>query len=140
MAGGGLQPRSKSGRYKPLAEINVTPFVDVMLVLLVVFMITAPMLTSGVQVDLPKASVGNLPKDNKPLEIAIDQNGAIFIADTAIEAKELIPRLEAIAGNRKDTRIYVRGDHRLDYGRVMEIIGMINKAGFLKVALVSDPR
>ncbi len=140
MGGGALQPRSKSGRYKPLAEINVTPFVDVMLVLLVVFMITAPMLTAGVQVDLPKASLGNLPKDSKPLEIAIDQNGAIFIADTAIGAKELIPRLEAIAGNRKDTRIYVRGDHRLDYGRVMEIIGMINKAGFLKVALVSDPR
>jgi len=137
--GGDLRSRSKSGRYKPLAEINVTPFVDVMLVLLVVFMITAPLLTAGVKVDLPKASAGNLPKDDKPLEIAIDQNGAIFIADTAIEADELIPRLEAIAGNRKDTRIYVRGDRKLDYGRVMQVIGMINKAGFLKVALVSDP-
>lgn len=140
IGGGGMRAggRAASGRYKPLAEINVTPFVDVMLVLLVVFMITAPLLTAGVQVDLPKASVKNLPKDDKPLEIAIDQNGAIFMADTAISDAELIPRLEAIAGTRRDLRIYVRGDRRLEYGRVMQIIGAINKAGFLKVALVAD--
>ncbi len=126
------------GRYRPLAEINVTPFVDVMLVLLIVFMVTAPLLTAGVPVDLPKASAQNLPQDSKPLEIAVDQNGAIFIADTEIEFAQLVPRLSAIAGGRFDTRIYVRGDRRLDYGRVMSVIGAINAAGFTKVALVTD--
>ena len=131
---------SGSGRYRPLAEINVTPFVDVMLVLLIVFMVTAPLLTSGVAVDLPKASAKNLPQDDKPLEITINHEGAIFIQDTAISIKELVPRLRAIAGNRKDLRIYVRGDQRLDYGRVMEIIGEINGAGFTKVALLAEQK
>lgn len=131
-------PKSGRGRYQPLAEINVTPFVDVMLVLLIVFMVTAPLLTAGVPVDLPKAQAQNLPQDDKPLEIAIDQNGAIFIADTQIELAQLVPRLQAIAGGRRDTRIYVRGDRSLDYGRVMGVIGAINAAGFTKVALLTE--
>lgn len=131
--------RSRKGRYKPLAEINVTPFVDVMLVLLIVFMVAAPLLSAGVAVDLPKAKANPLPQDNKPLEVSIDQNGAIFLADTAIGLEELGPRLTAIVGERRDTRIYVRGDRRNDYGRVMQVIGTINNAGFTKVALVSDP-
>lgn len=139
VTGGGREPGGKRrGRYRPMAEINVTPFVDVMLVLLIVFMVAAPLLTAGIQVDLPKAAARPLPQDSKPLEVTIDQNGAIFITDTAIGLDELVPRLEAIAGTAKDTRIYVRGDRRLDYGDVMQVIGVINRAGFTRVALVAD--
>ena len=129
-----------AGRYKPLAEINVTPFVDVMLVLLIVFMVTAPLLTAGVRIDLPKSKAKALAQDDKPLEIAVDQNGAIFLADTEITLAELEPRLAAIARGSKDVRIYVRGDSRLDYGRVMEVIGAISAAGYTKVALISANR
>lgn len=128
----------RRGRYRPMAEINVTPFVDVMLVLLIVFMVAAPLLTAGIQVDLPKAAARPLPQDSKPLEVSIDQNGAIFLADTPIGIDELVPRLDAIAGNRRDTRIYVRGDTTLDYGQVMQVIGIVNRAGFTRVALVAE--
>lgn len=136
--GGRTSGGGRRGRYRPMAEINVTPFVDVMLVLLIVFMVAAPLLVPGVQVDLPKAAAKPLPQDSKPLEITIDQNGAIFIADTAIEIEQLVPRLTAIAGASRDTRIYVRGDTKLDYGAVMQVIGTINAAGFTKVALVAQ--
>ncbi|NVJ96586.1 MAG: protein TolR [Alphaproteobacteria bacterium] len=140
-SGGRLEgARRRRGRYQPLAEINVTPFVDVMLVLLIVFMVTAPLLTAGVPVDLPKAAAKPLPQDSKPLEISIDQNGAIFIVDTEVGIDELIPRLSAISGESRDTRIYVRGDTRLDYGRVMEVIGAINAAGYTKVALIAEQK
>ena len=109
-----------------------------MLVLLVIFMVAAPLLTAGVQVDLPKAQARSLPQDSKPLEITIDHEGAIFIVETKISLDELIPRLTAIAGNNKDTRIYVRGDTKLDYGQVMQVIGAINAGGFKRVALVVD--
>jgi len=135
--GGGGRARR---RYRPLAEINVTPFVDVMLVLLIVFMVTAPMLVPGVQVDLPKSAAKPLPQDDKPIEITVDQNGAIFLQDTALGVDELIPRLLAISKNRKDMRIYVRGDRRLDYGSVMVLLGELNKAGFTKVALQAERR
>ena len=130
----------RKGRYKPMAEINVTPFVDVMLVLLVIFMVAAPLLTAGVQVDLPKAQARQLPQDAKPLEITVNHEGAIFIVETEISLDELVPRLTAIAGNNKDTRIYVRGDTRLDYGQVMQVIGAINAGGFKRVALVVDQK
>ena len=130
----------RRGRYRPMAEINVTPFVDVMLVLLIVFMVAAPLLTAGIQVDLPKAAARPLPQDSKPLEISIDHEGAIFLADTAIGLNELVPRLTAIVGNSRDTRIYVRGDTKLDYGQVMQVIGVINRAGFTRVALVAEQR
>ena len=141
VTGSGLRDRGRgrgTRRYRPLAEINVTPFVDVMLVLLIVFMVTAPLLVPGVAVDLPKATAKALPQDSKPLEISVDHEGAIFLADTQIAFGELVPRLQAIAGERRDVRIYVRGDRRLDYGQMMQIIGAINGAGFTKVALVSD--
>lgn len=134
--GGGRRARR---RYRPLSEINVTPFVDVMLVLLIVFMVTAPLLTTGVQIDLPKASANALPEDAKPIEITLDQNGAIFLQDTQLAMDELIPRMLAISNNRKDMRIYVRGDRRLDYGSIMTLLGALNKAGFTKVALQSEP-
>jgi len=128
-----------AGRYRPLAEINVTPFVDVMLVLLIVFMVTAPLLTSGVAVNLPKANAGNLPQDDKPLEISINHEGAIFIAEDQVSLEQLIPRLTAISGNRKDIRLYIRADEKLGYGQVMQVIAAVNRAGFTKVALPADP-
>lgn len=137
-----LRGRDKRGvtRYKPLAEINVTPFVDVMLVLLIVFMVAAPLLQVGVPVDLPQAAARQLPEDNTPLTVSIDQNGAIFIEETEVAFEELVPRLGAIAENRDraETRIYVRGDRSLDYGRVMQVMAAINGSGFTKVALVAD--
>ena len=139
MAGLMHNPRAKGkARYKPLAEINVTPFVDVMLVLLVVFMITAPLLIPGVRVDLPKSGAPNLPQDSKPLEIAIRQDGAIFIANTEVALDDLVPQLRVLTGSNTDLRIYVRGDRRLEYGSVMAVIGAINAAGFKKVALLSE--
>jgi len=130
--------RRRRGRYKPLAEINVTPFVDVRLVLLVIFMVAAPLLTAGVQVNLPKAQAKPLPQDTKPLEITIDQKGAIFLVNTEVKLEGLVPQLKAIAGESKDTRIYVRADSALNYGRVMQVIGTINAAGFTKVALIAE--
>ncbi|MBL4639014.1 MAG: protein TolR [Kordiimonadaceae bacterium] len=138
VTGGSREGRSRRGRYRPMAEINVTPFVDVMLVLLVVFMVAAPLLSAGVQVDLPKAQAKPLPQDSKPLEITINHEGAIFLVETEIGLNELIPRLTAIAGNNKETRIYVRGDTRLAYGQVMKVIGAINAGGFTRVALLVE--
>lgn len=144
MAGMQIQLRGsdKRGvtRYRPLAEINVTPFVDVMLVLLIVFMVAAPLLQVGVPVDLPRASAQQLPEDNTPLTVSIDQKGAIFIEETEVAFEELVPRLSAIAKtrNRTETRIYVRGDRSLEYGRIMQIMAAINGSGFTKVALVAD--
>lgn len=144
MAGMQIQLRGKDRRgvasYKPLAEINVTPFVDVMLVLLIVFMVTAPLLQVGVPVDLPKAEAQKLPEDRTPLTISIDQKGAIFLEDTEITFEELVPRLVAIAENRDrtETRIYLRGDQSLDYGAVMKVMAALSRSGFTKVALVAD--
>ena len=126
------------GRYRPMVEINITPFVDVMLVLLIIFMVTAPLLTVGVPVDLPDANAATLPDDNKPIEVTIDQNGAIFIGETEVTLPELVARLRAITENRRNSRIYVRGDQSLSYGRIMEIIGAINGAGFRRVALIAE--
>lgn len=130
--------RWSRGGYKPMAEINVTPMVDVMLVLLIVFMVTAPLLTVGVPIDLPEAQARPLPEDTKPLEVSIDQNGAIFLEDMPVGKAELVARLRAITNNRQDARIYVRGDQTLTYGKIMEIMGAINGAGFTKVALVAE--
>ncbi len=130
--------RSRRGRAHLMSEINVTPMVDVMLVLLIVFMVAAPLLTIGVPVDLPDATARPLPDDNKPIEITVDQNGAIFIGDTPIRPAELVVRLVAMTDGRADARIYVRGDQSLTYGQIMAIIGAINGAGFRKVALVAE--
>ena len=126
------------GRHRPMAEINVTPFVDVMLVLLIVFMVAAPLLTVGVPVDLPDAAARPLPDDNKPIEVSVDQNGAIFLGDASVRLNELVARLAAVTRNRVDARIYVRGDQSLPYGTVMQVVGTINAAGFKRVALVTE--
>ena len=125
-------------RYQPMAEINVTPFVDVMLVLLVVFMVTAPLLTVGVEVDLPESSANNLPGEDEPLTVSIDAQGQLYLQELEITLDELIPKLRAISAERDDMRIFVRGDKAIDYGRVMMVMGTINAAGFTKVGLVTE--
>ena len=130
---------SRNLKFKPLSEINVTPFVDVMLVLLIIFMVTAPLLTVGVQVDLPESNADTLQSDNEPLEITINSDGNIFVQETEITLKELVPKLIAITDNRLDTKIYVRGDEVINYGRVMKVLGELSGAGFSKVALITKP-
>ncbi len=126
------------GRYRPISEINVTPFVDVMLVLLIVFMVTAPLLTVGVPVDLPKTQAKALSQPEEPLVISINNQGAVFIQEDPIEIEKLVPRLVAITDNKPDTRIYLRGDRAVDYGRIMEVMTRVNTAGFTRLALVSE--
>ena len=130
---------SRKLKHKPLNEINVTPFVDVMLVLLIIFMVTAPLLTVGVQVDLPESNADTLQSDNEPLEVTINSDGNIFIQETEITLRELVPKLVAITDNRLDTKIYVRGDEVIDYGRVMKVLGELSGSGFSKVALITKP-
>lgn len=118
-------------------EINVTPLVDVMLVLLIIFMVTAPMVVSGVKVDLPDSAAKAIPEKDDPLEITITSRGKIYIQDSTIKLENLVAKLEAITGAKKDTRIFIRGDRKINYGTVMQVIGAINAAGFNKVALVT---
>ena len=124
---------------EPISEINVTPFVDVMLVLLIIFMVTAPLLTVGVQVDLPETSADTLPEETEPLTLTINAKGEIFIQETKVEFEKIIPKILAVSNNRTDTRIFVRGDKTINYGRVLEIMGMLSGSGFTKVALISEP-
>ncbi len=125
-------------RRPPMADINVTPFVDVMLVLLIIFMVTAPLLTVGVQVDLPKTKAKAVAGSDEPLAVSIDKNGAIFVQDTPMEIDAVVPRLQAISENNPEVRIFVRGDASVGYGRVMEVMGVLNAAGFSRVALITD--
>ena len=121
-----------------MSEIYVTPFVDVMLVLLIVFMITAPLLTVGIAVDLPKVKATALTDQKDPLEITIKLDGKVYLGESEVKVENLIPRLEAITEQNYESRIYVRGDKVIAYGRVMEIISAINLAGYSKVALVTE--
>ena len=137
--GGGAAARYRRlRRYQPMSEINVTPMVDVMLVLLIVFMVTAPLLTAGIPVDLPQTRAEVLHEPEEPLVITVDAAGRIFLQETDIELDSLVPRLAAITQNRTDSRIYVRGDRTIAYGRVMEVMGAIPSAGFTHVALVAE--
>ena len=131
--------RGRSRRV-PMSEINVTPLVDVMLVLLIIFMITAPLLVAGVPVDLPESRAGALDQQATPVQIALDRNGGIFIDDVAVTNAQLSNRLAAIAAEPappEGRRIYLRADRSLDYGRVMRVMGELNRAGLNRVALVS---
>ena len=128
----------KRSKKEPMSEINVTPFVDVMLVLLIVFMVTAPLLTVGIAVDLPKVKATALTDQKDPLEITIKLDGKVYLGESEVEVKNLIPRLEAITEQNYESRIYVRGDRVIAYGRVMEIISSINSAGYTKVALITE--
>ena len=126
------------GRYRPLAEINVTPLVDVMLVLLIVFMVAAPLMTSGVPVDLPKASAAPLSQDSEPLTVSLNGEGKLFLQETELALPELVARLQASAEGKADRRIFVRGDRGIPYGRVMEVMATITQGGFTKVALLAE--
>ena len=129
--------RGRRGRARPVSEINVTPMVDVMLVLLVIFMITAPLLTVGVPVDLPQTQANAIRDPEEPMTVSINAQGTVYLQDAEIELAALVPRLRAIAGTNPDLRIFVRGDKTVDYGRVMEVMGTINAGGFNKVALIT---
>lgn len=132
--------RRTGGTYRPMAEINVTPFVDVMLVLLIVFMVAAPLMTTGIQIDLPDSKAKSIAnEDNEPIEISLDKGGTLYIGEDPVKQERLIARIKAMAQGQPDRRIYIRGDQTLEYGRVMQIIGAINAAGFNKVALISEP-
>lgn len=130
--------RNQRGRRKLMNEINVTPMVDVMLVLLIIFMITSPMLVAGIEVDLPKTESAPVSGHDKPLVISINKENQIFITETKIHPKELITKLKKITKEKKDTRIFIRGDQAVSYGTIVETISRINKAGFTKVALISE--
>ena len=129
---------AKGHDYRPMSEINVTPMVDVMLVLLIIFMVTAPLLTVGVPVDLPKTKASLIPGKDEPLVITIDGMGRVFLQETEIGLEKLVPRLRAITANKKGTRIFVRGDRSVFYGQIMEVMGTVNAAGFAKVALIVE--
>jgi biopolymer transport protein TolR len=127
-----------------MADINVTPLVDVMLVLLIIFMVTAPLMTAGVPVNLPDSRAKALDQDQKPVDIAVDRDGTIHIGDDAVTIEELPDRLSVIASERrqgdKPPQIFLRADKALDYGRVMEVMGELNRAGLIRVALVSNAK
>ena len=130
--------KRKKQRYTQMSEINVTPFVDVMLVLLIVFMVTAPLLTVGIKVDLPKVKATALTDIKDPIEITVKLDGAVYIGESKVEVENLIPRLNAITAQNTEARIYVRGDRVVAYGRIMEIMAIINSAGYVKVALITQ--
>jgi biopolymer transport protein TolR len=134
-----VAPKRGAGRYRPMAEINVTPLVDVMLVLLVVFMITAPLLTVGVPVDLPQTQAPSINEQKEPLVISVDKAGDIYIQETQVPTESLVSRLEAITGNNPDAILYVRGDKAINYGRVLEVMSLVSSAGFRKVSLIAQP-
>ena len=140
MAAGQVQRANGRGRrgYRPMAEINVTPFVDVMLVLLIIFMVTAPLLTVGVPVDLPSASAPNISEPEEPLVVSVIRDGGIYVQETPVDLDALVPFLVAITDANAEARIFVRGDRNLVYGRIMEVMGAINAAGFTRVALVAE--
>jgi biopolymer transport protein TolR len=139
MAEGGSGGRRRRSRSRPVAEINVTPFVDVMLVLLIVFMVAAPLLTVGVDVDLPKTAAGALPSESEePLTVTLTAEGAIVIQTTETPETEFLTRLRGIAQERADDKVFLRADGAIAYARVMQIMGAMNAAGFGNIGLVTD--
>ena len=125
-------------RYGAMAEINMTPFIDVMLVLLIIFMVAAPLLASGVPIDLPQTSAAPLSIDRKPLSVAVDEKGDIYVLDQPVTAEELPARLKDLAKDGYDERIYVRGAKQVNYGRIAEVMSIVTSAGYKKVALVTE--
>jgi biopolymer transport protein TolR len=144
MSAGMLAPTSGGGRrgrlrrrHQPMAEINVTPFVDVMLVLLIIFMVAAPLLTVGVPIDLPETRASALQSDSEPLTVSIGPDGQIFLQDSEVSAEQLVATLRAIASDGLNERIFVRGDRAADYGMVMRVMGRLNAAGYKRIGLVT---
>ncbi len=137
-AQGGGRRRRRARRAAAINEINMTPFIDVMLVLLIVFMVAAPLLTAGVPLDLPKTASAPLNIDAKPVTLSIDAQGKVFLAEDEVPEGEIVPRLTAAAKAGFEERIFVRGDKRVDYGRVAQVMSVVTGAGFKRVALVTE--
>jgi len=137
--GGGRGPR---GRYRPMSEINVTPMVDVMLVLLIIFMVAAPLMTVGVPVDLPKTQAGQLNQEQEPLTLSVDREGRVFLQDTEVPMEALVSQLRTILSQQQpgapERRVFIRGDRANQYGRVLEVMGAVSGAGFSRIALLSE--
>ena len=145
MAGNGAAPTVAVGKRRHrrravMSEINVTPMVDVMLVLLIIFMVSAPMLTVGVPIDLPQTQAKSLDQDKEPLTVSVNTKGEVYLQNSEIKIDELVPKLQAITSARggSDERIYVRGDRKVDYGTVMRVMGRLSAAGYRRVALVTE--
>jgi biopolymer transport protein TolR len=132
--------RRRHHRRKVMSEINVTPMVDVMLVLLIIFMVSAPLLTVGVPIDLPQSQAKSLDQDKEPLTLSVNDKGQIFLQDAEIDIDALVPKLQAVAEARggNDARIYIRGDKKVDYGTMMKVMGRLSASGFHRVALVTE--
>jgi biopolymer transport protein TolR len=138
MAGGMIGPGNGRRKYRPMAEINVTPLVDVMLVLLIVFMVTAPMITSGVNVNLPQASAKAVASDAKPITITVNAQDQIFLQNSQVQITGLVSTLQQISQNNQDARIFVRGDKDVSYGDMLQVMATITQGGFTKVALLAQ--
>jgi len=139
-AGGSSGRRRRGGRkHKPMADINMTPFIDVMLVLLIIFRVAAPLLTTGVPLDLPQTGAQSLNLEKQPLVVSIKADGKVFLMETEITLEELVPKLQAVSKTGPDERIYLRGDKSIAYGRVAEVMAVLTTAGYRKVALVNEP-
>jgi len=136
-SGGGSSKRRRTKRHQPVSEINVTPFVDVMLVLLIIFMVAAPLLTVGVPIDLPETQAKSLPTETQPITISVREDGKVYIQETEISEDEVVPKLEAIAQNGYEERIFMRGDRAANYGTVMKIMARISAAGYKRIGLVT---
>jgi biopolymer transport protein TolR len=135
---GGFRKHRRGGRrVKPMSDINVTPFVDVMLVLLIVFMVSAPLLTSGVPVDLPEAQAKPLAIEKEPITITVDNEGRVFLKEDEVNVDDIVTRLAEVSPNGFDERIYVRGDRNADYGTIMRVMGQLNSAGYRRIGLVT---
>jgi biopolymer transport protein TolR len=137
MAGGLMGPGNGRRRYKPMAEINVTPLVDVMLVLLIVFMVTAPLITSGVDVNLPQANAKPVNSDSTPITITVNAQNQIFLQNSQVQLTNLVSTLQQISQNNQDRRIFVRGDSSVSYGDMLQVMATITNGGFTKVALLA---
>jgi biopolymer transport protein TolR len=139
-AGTPIIGRSKRHRRRVMSEINVTPMVDVMLVLLIIFMVSAPLLTVGVPIDLPQSQAKSLDQDKEPLTVSVNDKGQVFLQNAVIKTEDLLPKLQAVAEARGGTeaRVYVRGDKKVDYGTMMLVMGRLSSAGFHRVALVTE--
>jgi len=131
--------RARHGAYKPMSEINVTPLVDVMLVLLIIFMVTAPILQQGVSIDLPKVAAGPLTGEEEQLVVNVAKGGQVYLNDTAMTSEQLKEKLRAIVAARPDRQLYVRADQAVPYGQVMQVMGAVRDAGLVRVGLVTEP-
>jgi biopolymer transport protein TolR len=133
-----ISNKNKRARLTLMSEINITPFVDVMLVLLIIFMVTAPMMISGINVNLPETNSAPIAGNDEPLTITVTSKGEVYIQDVIIETSELLPKLNAVTKEKKDSRILVRGDKDSNYGMIMNVVGLINEAGYNHISLVTQ--